>query len=724
MSIQPFSKSYWNKLRKILIVGSSISIQRNGYLPRMLELINKKTFKTHRSLNASLGGTPTIASLAYVANNLFFDTDEFRPDVAIIEKAPNERIFSKPPTSKQVEEKYHEIILNTTKLAILFLQQGCMPVLICSYFKEDDIYSCDVSSEKSFITKAYQEVASRVGIPLINFGSFLAEKISEEGSDLNDIMLLDDCHLTDAGADLMASYVANSLLSLDLNHYYLNIVKCGKENTNGATTIKFPEIIRPELHHSFSSAIVSTSYHQLDYSKSLSVRLSSEKPLSLIGIFVVSDQASPWLRILIYDNRGKQPSGESTVCLFDRMSFFPRINYIDTTSCVICGQKIELSVSPLAVQVELAIDSFWSSKTFDPNERWAQEKYLKPLMDRKDGRIQVSSKIIGFVFQDLGPEIGCDDNHHLVSEYPHLSNKADIPTFSTSPFQEDRSNIHRQDAIAMKGAALESILASKKSHADNMTRTYSKTFFDPTDPDTKRHYIMLEEGKKLINHINPSSLLTIGDNLGRDAGFFKSAIPSTFCIASDLDSNHLKKAVDEGWFDVAYDVDVENIPFSDSSIDIVVAKETFHHWPRPILGVYEMLRVAKKCILLIEPNDFIRGDASRPFIEASAYTDAYEKVGNYKYQVSIREILKVCWSLYLPGCATIGFNDPWKKPFCFDTWLLEKNRLDQLGVEGARQFNLFAIAIFKDDKDLESILPAGRIKIYKRPLNPFKDQMT
>ena len=34
--------------------------------------------------------------------------------------------------------------------------------------------------------------------------------------------------------------------------------------------------------------------------------------------------------------------------------------------------------------------------------------------------------------------------------------------------------------------------------------------------------------------------------------------------------------------------------FEDNSFDIVFTKESMHHWPRPYLGIYEMLRVAAK----------------------------------------------------------------------------------------------------------------------------------
>jgi SAM-dependent methyltransferase len=50
-------------------------------------------------------------------------------------------------------------------------------------------------------------------------------------------------------------------------------------------------------------------------------------------------------------------------------------------------------------------------------------------------------------------------------------------------------------------------------------------------------------------------------------------------------------------------VDVENIRLPDDSYDIVVAHEVIHHCRCPHRALCEMLRVAKRRVLLMEPND-------------------------------------------------------------------------------------------------------------------------
>ena len=262
------------------------------------------------------------------------------------------------------------------------------------------------------------------------------------------------------------------------------------------------------------------------------------------------------------------------------------------------------------------------------------------------------------------------------------------------------------------------IQISKDSHASEFKSSYWAGAFDEKVVDTRRHHVLLNEGYTLISHLEPTRLLTIGDGLARDAGFFKKKFPSTYCIASDLTCQSLQEAVLNQNIDEACDIDVESIPYPDNSIDIVIAKEAFHHWPRPMLGLYEMLRVATQAVLLIEPNDVFTLSNANTIVSPEHFCDHYEKVGNYKYNISPREIIKAAWALYYPACAAKGFNDPYKTPFDFDEWLVEKEKLDCLGRDGNRQYNLYAIAIYKKPFSHDKVFSDSRIKTYIRPLNP------
>lgn len=48
---------------------------------------------------------------------------------------------------------------------------------------------------------------------------------------------------------------------------------------------------------------------------------------------------------------------------------------------------------------------------------------------------------------------------------------------------------------------------------------------------------------------------------------------------------------------------LESLSFNNESFDFVLCKESFHHLPRPYIGLYEMLRVSKIGVVLLEPYD-------------------------------------------------------------------------------------------------------------------------
>lgn len=262
------------------------------------------------------------------------------------------------------------------------------------------------------------------------------------------------------------------------------------------------------------------------------------------------------------------------------------------------------------------------------------------------------------------------------------------------------------------------IKESKSLHISKEKKGYWKGAFDANYADTARHHSMLALSLPIVKGYSGESVLSIGDNRGRDANYYKQKL-SVHAVASDLSADHLQPAVDDGHLDAVYSLDVENIALPDNSVDFVVAKETFHHWPRPMLGLYECLRVCSKGLLLFEPNDCLKGDFSS-YPQQSTWHDSYEVVGNYKYQISLREVHKVAWSLRLPVVIAHGFNDPYQADLDIDEYYTKRDHLDKLGYENKRQFNLMFIAILKsvDEATLEQLDETYNVAF--RPLNPYE----
>jgi len=115
---------------------------------------------------------------------------------------------------------------------------------------------------------------------------------------------------------------------------------------------------------------------------------------------------------------------------------------------------------------------------------------------------------------------------------------------------------------------------------------------------------------------------------------------------------------------VSYSIEnIEKLSFKNASFDLVFVKEALHHVPRPILGLYEMLRVSKKAIIFIEPADTLLGRV----LEKLKISSLYEKnqVGNkryrdnYVYRWGHREIVKILNSYYLESGYSVIFSNCW-----------------------------------------------------------------
>lgn len=241
---------------------------------------------------------------------------------------------------------------------------------------------------------------------------------------------------------------------------------------------------------------------------------------------------------------------------------------------------------------------------------------------------------------------------------------------------------------------MESIDVNKELHRlHERTIPFGEGAFDLNFDDTKRHAWMINLAKPLTDLLNPKTLLTVGDGRGREA-FFISKFTSAEIVASDIGIEKLQAAAELGLIQKYCITDIENIEFKDSEFDVSFVKESLHHLPRPIIGLYEMIRISSKGVIVIEPNDAQHKYTTYP--SDNAYYDDFEETNNYLYRFSLREIMKIASALHLKFVIARGFNDPWRNGFKFDEWEAERESLDQMGRENNRHFDLMSILIITD----------------------------
>lgn len=253
---------------------------------------------------------------------------------------------------------------------------------------------------------------------------------------------------------------------------------------------------------------------------------------------------------------------------------------------------------------------------------------------------------------------------------------------------------------------------------------HSKTWLKNDTIDAWRHRRL----RKLVNpiiHIYPkSSWLTVGDGrYGSDAHYLESK--DVKVLASDISDTLLKIGKKKGFIKQYKRENAEKLSFKNGEFDFVFCKESYHHFPRPMVALYEMLRVAKRGVVLIEPND------TRSVMKGYKFHSSFERSGNYVYKISEREIEKVALGLQLSTVAFKGIDDYYIKGVEYEkldgkSLLFLKIRfmlfvLEAFYVLRLRQRNILCAMIFKTQPSAKLVkkLLAREYKVINLAKNPY-----
>jgi len=275
-------------------------------------------------------------------------------------------------------------------------------------------------------------------------------------------------------------------------------------------------------------------------------------------------------------------------------------------------------------------------------------------------------------------------------------------------------------------------------------KTYSKHTFkksrmtDKNTVDWWRHERMYNTLNSILNFYKNKKWLTVGDgNYGHGAKYINTM--GGDALATDLSMELLNKAKDIGYIDSCQKANAEHLPFKDNEFDFSFCKESYHHFPRPMIALYEMLRVSKEGIVLIEPNDAFSGcniirltlREIKKLFGKKVQRHSYELVGNYVYTISRREIEKVALGLNYKCVAFKGINDHYieggEEELFSDNGPIRKKiertikRQNLFCRLGLTDYALLTTVIFKkkpEEKLLEKMIK-GEFEIIHLPDNPY-----
>ena len=98
----------------------------------------------------------------------------------------------------------------------------------------------------------------------------------------------------------------------------------------------------------------------------------------------------------------------------------------------------------------------------------------------------------------------------------------------------------------------------------------------------------------LIKQFPQAAWLTVGDGrFGCDA-YLLNKLGASSVTASDINTHSLEIAKEKGFINGFSRQNVEKMTFSDNEFDFTLCKHSYHHFPRPAIAFYEMLRASRK----------------------------------------------------------------------------------------------------------------------------------
>jgi len=256
--------------------------------------------------------------------------------------------------------------------------------------------------------------------------------------------------------------------------------------------------------------------------------------------------------------------------------------------------------------------------------------------------------------------------------------------------------------------------------------------------DTWGHKRLYEPLRPLIAAYPNLRWMTIGD-YGADAYFLRKMGCANVIATNivDLQLQYLKESGVLSGIEVKA-INAEQIALPDESVDLVLCKESYHHFPRPPIAFYEMLRVCREAVVLIEPRepnmkrplDMLRVFVKTILRRKKKIEQLFEHCGNFIFRLSEKEITKAMIALQKDCVATKHLNSFYFAPIARKTvhqkipMLIHRTALfvqDILCKIRLMNYGLVILIAFKKPPpgQLREGLSAEGFKIMELPKNPY-----
>lgn len=144
--------------------------------------------------------------------------------------------------------------------------------------------------------------------------------------------------------------------------------------------------------------------------------------------------------------------------------------------------------------------------------------------------------------------------------------------------------------------------------------------------------------------LDNKTILIVGCGCGIDAHYLKKYYKLKKICFTDINMIAMEKTSSNFHDDYFLLTDTQKMALKDNSFDYVFTAESLHHLKEPIKGLYELVRIAKEGVIVIEPHD---SWLIRLFIKLGLAHEYETEHDNYVYRFKKSEIDKISKSMLL-----------------------------------------------------------------------------
>jgi hypothetical protein len=173
--------------------GASVTVQSSGYRPRLHEALRRRFGQDHRSVNASIGGVGPVSALFFLDRLVL----PYEPALCLVEYTSGD--YRSGIRLEDISGAVDEIVARLR-------ERGTTPCFIHTYRSQWD-RRCDE------VVAAWEEVATRRGVPTIDLASTFREAIASSALEEHEL-LRDEIHTNPGGSELVASLLDRALADL------------------------------------------------------------------------------------------------------------------------------------------------------------------------------------------------------------------------------------------------------------------------------------------------------------------------------------------------------------------------------------------------------------------------------------------------------------------------------------------------------------------------------